>query len=111
MNWCKPHWDRLREIIKDKGLDKFGAQNAEEAHANMKSQIEGGEEPFDPLMGSWTRINCRMLESPGCNGRILECPLCILVVDGQPNLVEDWLQGVTDDALEYALEKGLVKKQ
>jgi hypothetical protein len=109
MNWCKPHWDRLREIIKDKGLDQFGAKSAEAAAQDMVDQAEGKDTDFDPLMGSWARINARMIESPGCRGRILECPLCILVHDGQPELVEGWLQGVTDSAYNHAVGTGLIK--
>lgn len=108
MNWCQPHWDQLRQAIKVRGLDNFGAKNSEE----LKAQIENdNEEKFDPLMGSWMRINQHMIESPGCRGRILECPMCILVTDGQPDLVAKWIDGCTDEALKYAIEKGYLKYQ
>ena len=114
MNWCKPHWAQLRQAIKDRGLDGFGAQSGEEAATEIASQIEGNEEKFDPLLGSWSRINARMAESLTNLGRgaeilQLKCPLCILVEDGQPHLVENWINGVTDMAREYAVEQGLLK--
>ena len=114
MNWCKPHWDKLREAIKVRGLDKFGAQDGKQALEEIASQIEGEEESFDPLIGSWSRINMNMAESLQRLGRgqevlLLKCPLCILVEDGQPELVERWIDGCTDGAKRYAIEKGFIK--
>lgn len=105
MNWCKIHWDRLREIIKEKGLERFCSATPEGAAESLMDT-----EKFDPLMGSWIRINSAMASSSNFNGRIGSCPLCILVDDGQPELVEDWLQGVTDNAFDYAVEQGLISK-
>lgn len=114
MNWCQSHWDQLRAAIKDRGLDKFGAQNAQQATKELADQIEGKETAFDPLMGSWLRLNETMLDSMKKQGtldfeRAMQCPMCILVEDGQPHLVENWINGVTDDALRYATTEGLIK--
>lgn len=116
MNWCTPHWQQLRETIKTKRLDSFGAKTGEEAAAEIKSQLEGNDERFDPLLGSWARINAYMAESLTRQGRghellQLRCPLCILVEDGQPETVANWIDGVTDDAHRYAVEQGLIKTQ
>jgi hypothetical protein len=110
MNWCQPHWNQLREAIAERGLDKFGAQTGEQAASDLKAQIEGKTTDFDPLMGSWSRINQQMLESAGLRA-LTQCPLCILVEDGQPHLVKNWIDGVTDSALNYALKEGLIKQQ
>lgn len=114
MNWCKPHWQQLRQAIIDRGLDGFGAQDGAAAAAEIRSQLEGNDEKFDPLMGSWSRINSYMAESLSSQGRAgellaLRCPLCILVEDGQPELVAGWVNGVTDQAKHYAIEQGLLK--
>lgn len=114
MNWCKPHWDKLREAIQIRGLDKFGAKNGEEAISEIAAQLDGESETFDPLMGSWTRINAAMADSLNRMGRseeilLLKCPLCTLIEDGQPQTVDNWVNGVTDQAKMYAIEKGLVK--
>lgn len=114
MNWCQRHWDQLRQAIIDRGLDGFGAQNGEEAAKSMQSQLAGEEEAFDPLLGSWTRLNLAMAESLHGQGRHdeivkLRCPMCILIEDGQPELVENWINGVTDSAKAYAIEQGLIK--
>lgn len=117
MNWCKPHWQQLREVLKSKGLDKFGAQTSEEAMAEIQHQIEEGtEKGFDPLLGSWARINTKMAEGLNRMGRHkelleLKCPLCTLVEDQRPELVADWLEGVTEGARLYAVEEGLLKPQ
>jgi hypothetical protein len=115
MNWCKPHWDQLRQAIKDKGLDKFGAQTGEAAAKQMADELEGREHAFDPLMASWNHLNAYMAESLKRQGRGMEllqlrCPMCILVEDGQPELVDRWINGCTDDALSYAIKKGLIKE-
>lgn len=110
MKWCMPHWEQLRAAIEARGLSKLGAQDAEEAHADAVAQLEGGEPRFDPLMGSFWRINSKMIEGVGLR-MMGNCPLCILVEDGQPHLVDDWINGVTDDARAYAVKKGLVITQ
>lgn len=110
MEWCQPHWDQLRDAVALRGLDKLGAQNAREAHANAVAELEGDTPVFDPLMGSFWRINSAMMKGVGLRlmGR---CPLCILIEDGQPELVANWIDGATDQALAYAREQGLVATQ
>lgn len=110
MNWCKPHWHALRAAIEVRGLSKFGAQNAEELHKDLDDQLDSETTQFDPLMGSWLRINQQMLEDVGLRA-VEECPLCILITDGRPELVQNWIDGVTDDALTYAVKEGLVTRQ
>ena len=114
MNWCQPHWDLLRQAIIDRGLDGLGTQTGKEATEQMQAELDGDDETFDPLMGSYWRINTKMTESLVSLGRgqevlELKCPLCILVEDGQPETVKDWIDGVTDSAKIYAIEQGLVK--
>lgn len=116
MNWCKPHWNQLRDAVNRKGLGSFGAQSGIQAAQELEAQLRGDEEAFDPLFGSWGRINCYMAESLTKQGRgnellALRCPLCILVEDGQPHLVANWIEGVTDDARKYAIEKKLILEQ
>lgn len=110
MNWCQPHWNKLRAAIDARGLSKF-VPDAEGAKRNIEAEIAGEEPDFDPLLGSWAAINGYMAKSPGLRGRILMCPCCILEQDGQPELVDNWINGCTDSALEYAVSKGLVAKQ
>ena len=109
MNWCKLHWDMLRAAIDVRGLSKFGAQNAHELHDDFDKQLNGEDTKFDPLLGSWMRINQQMLKDAGLRA-IEGCSLCVLVEDKRPELVQNWIDGVTDNALAYAVEMGLVTK-
>lgn len=103
MNWCQPHYDKLKDAIKERGLWNLVGNGAQDA----KDAIEGKR--FDPLLWSWASINSFMLQSPGLNGRILTCPFCILVDDGQPELVDKWLAGCLDDCYKAAIESGAIK--
>jgi hypothetical protein len=112
MNWCQPHYDKLKDAVKARGLWSLVGNGSED----LETAISGKR--FDPLLGSWARINQQMLESPGfrrpdkdTRQRILQCPCCILVEDGQPELVDRWIDGCTDEALQYAVREGLVTKQ
>lgn len=109
MNWCQPHWEQLRNSIEAKGLTKFVSKDG--ADAIERISAEPTKDNFDPLLGSWAAINAYMLESPGLNGRVFDCPCCILVADKQPEMVERWIDGATSDALDYAISQGLVIKQ
>ena len=95
MNWCPTHWGYLKEVLTAKGLDPFIGHGAKDAIDGLTG------ERFDPLMWCWSRINAEMLKSPGLHGRVLECPLCILVNDGQPHLVESWVDKCTDEAVAH----------
>lgn len=115
MNWCKPHWDQLREAINARGLGRFGAQDGKAAVKQIADDLEGREHAFDPLMGSWNRLNAYMADSLKRQGRGMEilqlkCPMCVLVEDGQPELVNSWIDGCTNDALKYATDHGLIKE-
>jgi len=116
MNWCQMHWDQLKVALKERGLDKFGAKTGQQAINEMVDELDGRSHDFDPLMGSWNQINLVMANSLEKLGRrnevlLLKCPLCILVEDGQPQTVKNWIDGVTDSALEYAIKEGLIKTQ
>ncbi len=116
MNWCQPHWDVLRKAVEDRGLSHLIAKDDETALKNTMDNLEGDEEVFDPLMGSYCRINNQMLVDLKDMGQadlqtIMRCPLCLLVEHGQPEQVENWVNGVTDQAQHYAVEKGLITKQ
>lgn len=105
MNWCKPHWDKLRAAIKEKGLENMVATNGKDAIERFAN------DKYEPLLDSWGRINNAVLHSPALNGRILVCPCCILEMDGQPELVDKWIDGATTDSMNYAISKGYVKFQ
>lgn len=106
MNWCQPHWALLKSALDERGLTKFIGKTGKDAIEAL-TDID----TFDPLIECWSRINAQMLSSPALNGRILSCPLCILVEDGQPDMVNRWVNGCTNDALNYAIYKGFLDRK
>lgn len=66
MNMCPDHWDRLREKIKERGLDHLVASSGELAAAQVSSQFEVGEATptnFDPLMSAFWAIGSNTMET------------------------------------------------
>lgn len=103
MNWCKPHWDQLRKAIDDKGLTPLVAKDGVECTTRMQK----GE--FEPLMYSLFSVANQMKQNPRCTTEdLLACPCCVLVRDEQPHLVENWIDGVTTDALNAAIHLQLI---
>lgn len=104
MNWCQPHYDKLKDAARTRGLWEFVGNGSDDAAAAFQGKR------FDPLLSSWMAINQYMLQSPGVRGRLLMCPCCILEVDGQPELVDKWINGATDDAVQQAIALGMVSR-
>ena len=112
MNICQKHWDRLREALKERGLEKFGAKTSEDAFRNLVTDLEvrGIENDFDPLMGcnnmiaieALGRIGLELLR-PDESGKP-PCPICMCC-----KLHEDWwIYGPADAMLKEAQDKGLI---
>jgi hypothetical protein len=95
MKFCRPHWDKLKQAIKSRGLFDLVAGSAEEAMQQAKDQLSGEPQTlknFDPLMGAhWMILNnaMDMLGKQGINPLFLfgpppedhpewECLLCYL---------------------------------
>lgn len=112
MKMCQPHWDKIRDRIKDLGLDHLGAQNAEQAHADMVAQAKGEETALDPLMTAHNMILSRALEEGGLYIMGLKedgshyCPICEAVAHGQDE--KFWIEGPTNAVLKMAQDDGLV---
>lgn len=124
MKICQPHWDRLVQAIKDRGMWHLVAASGEIALENMKDDLEGKETPFDPL------ISCNnMIWSEGLNAGGLYlmtadlCPICEAIEHrkdvvepdlGRPFTKEEeeswWIDGPTNACLAHCQELGLVPK-
>lgn len=63
MRFCAPHWEQLRQAIKDRGLDSLVADSGEKAARNLVSEgAEGATvDNFDPLMGAHNAIVSRAM--------------------------------------------------
>lgn len=66
MNICQDHWDRLREKMKERGLENIGAMSPEVAVVQLIDQVEKDEVTktnFDPLMSAYFAIGANAMET------------------------------------------------
>jgi hypothetical protein len=112
MKICQPHWDRLREAIKARGLDHLGAKNGREAIAAVVTDLEGRgvENEYDPLMAcNWMIMSqglnvCGLAVMATDEAGNQPCPICMSV-----KMYEDsWIYGPVGEAWKEAVAKGLV---
>lgn len=117
MQFCTPHWDKLKEKIKERGMWSLVSQGGEQAHAKIVSEVEEGskKENFDPLMAAHNMIVSNALTCAGIEVLAQEgCPLCYLQNNcpcGQPDCkekFESWLDRAADGAREGAVKLGLL---
>lgn len=112
MKICQPHWGKLREAIKTRGLDHLGAQTGEEAVRAAVTELEGrgAENDFDPLMTCNNMIFAKALEMLGLEIMMQKadgsepCPICEAVRAFESG----WTEGPAGAVLLMAKEKGLV---
>lgn len=111
-----PHWNDLREAIKERGLWHLVSKNGEEAIKSVTNQIEGKEHHYDPLMAGNFAIWSNALDAGGLylmgkdeNGNEY-CPLCELDkhTNCDPKASVKWITGCADEQLKICQEKGLV---
>lgn len=111
MQMCQAHWDRLREAVKDCGLEAFVAKNGEDALERVVSSLHDhalGASNFDPLMGANFAIWSAFLQDVGIAGLAYDgCPLCA-VKEQDPELDAEWIRGSVADQLAYARRLELV---
>jgi hypothetical protein len=70
VKFCEEHWDRLRELVVDRGLEDLIQPSGERAAEAMAAELEEGQNirNFDPLMSAhWAILNnvLRVLGSRG----------------------------------------------
>lgn len=85
MNFCQPHWDRLRERIFAAGLESLIADDGSEAAQKMADQLTTEETTlsnYDPLMTAMFAVTNYCYGAMGDDNarRVLTegaCPVCI----------------------------------
>ena len=110
MEWCQPHWSQLKQKVVDKGMWSLVSSNGGEAADIAVAQLEGDDTKFDPLLNCCFGIFNFVMSHVGLRA-MGQCPLCILVQDGQPELVENYLDGCTNDALQHCMSHNLLTRQ
>lgn len=116
MKFCQPHWDKLREAIKARGMWHLVAKSGEAAVERMKAELQHGaaasDDTWDPLMNCHWMILGRSLELGGLYlmGRDDAgndyCPVCEAVKHGQSET--NWIEGPAEASLSYAREHNLL---
>lgn len=104
MKCCQPHWEELKQAIKDKGLYQLVHSTGEALMESMVNQLNGDHDKkdFDPLMNAVFAIYAHYLKFAGIQAANQdECPLC--AVDRKfPGASKNWIEGSTDDQLAAA---------
>lgn len=113
MRMCQPHWERLRDAIRERGMYEFVASSGKEAASEMVAQLDGTEDPetpFDPLMSAHWGITNQVLDRAGLYVMFPKedgserCPLCeVAEHGGKP---DEWINGESDAILQHFREKG-----
>ena len=88
MKFCIPHWDLLKDKIKEIGLyDLVPTSGKEAVEKTIKSMENPSLENFDPLMTAHNMILGNAMEIAGLEvlvdneGGTERCPLCFLKAD------------------------------
>lgn len=111
MKFCQQHWDRLRAVVKEKGMEPLIAKSAEAAMERMQEEAAGTQTPatFDPLMSCHWMIANNALQAGGLYLMTGDfCPLCELVKNTKIGMDEQWIESATEAALAYCREHKLL---
>jgi hypothetical protein len=102
MQFCQPHWDKLRDAIAAEGLADLVACDGAHAVRQIAAEVEQGKRTlatFDPLMGAHWAIVGRIAEHQPGVVLIDGCPIC-WVQDGHERTCTDPACGVTRETFE-----------
>lgn len=121
MKFCQPHWEELREKIRERGLYGLVATSGEQAVAQLVDGVENGTKKtnFDPLMAAHNQLVSNAIGVVGLALMMLNedgserCPVCYLIANCQCGKAGDcpfttWTTKAADGARAYAIELGLV---
>src|SRR3990167_6798335 len=124
VKFCQPHWDRLRQLVIDKGMESLISKSPEAAQSRVEEELEGvaTAATYDPLLSAYWMLMARALEQGGdyllCEkpGENLEyCPMCEVEAQGvkqfnKEGAAESWMDGCTDACLRYCRENNLLPR-
>jgi hypothetical protein len=107
VQFCKPHWEKLRADVSKYGLDHLIAPDGAAAAAMMARQVEGKAGPldFDPLMNAHNQLMSMAMSLMGL--ALMEgnkCPACELHD-------YNWIEGAAYQSRLYAEKNGLLLEE
>lgn len=108
---CQPHYEQLKQAIRDRGLWPLVAQSPEAASANIEAQVNGDQDPknYDPLLNATMMIYHQGVKQGGLYMMTGDyCPLCELEAHTTWGKAAEWISGCTDAVLEYCRTHKLV---
>jgi len=114
MKFCEKHWEQLRQVIKDKGMWNLVSDSSQEVMSELITELKNEEHKFDPLMAAHNAITTAALDGGGLYLLSVDedgnhyCPLCEVEKHIGDNVVENWINGSTDDCLNYCKTHGLL---
>lgn len=129
MKMCQKHWDRLIELIKERGMWSL-VGGPETARAELQAAIDGDpEREFDPLLRANSMVMSQALSMGGLYLMSAKpdgseyCPICEAVTHmsqvplqpGGPPAGEQWVEnhwtvGVVDSIQQLLRERGVLPK-
>lgn len=113
MNFCKKHWDAIKEDVERLGLSRFVAQSGEQAVEHIVREFEGESTvvDFEPLLGASGQlfsIACNFIGSSvmfAAEGdERPPCPVCAIET-------YDWCEGAVAQAVKEAARRGLMTSE
>jgi rubredoxin len=119
MKFCEPHWERLKELIKEAGLYGFVAKGGENLVERLEKEKRGEFVIPDPLLTCHNNLIVLAIQQGGpyLMGKDEEgkdyCPMCECKIGGQKNGFEDldeqWLTTEVGRAKDYFKLHGLLQ--
>lgn len=86
MKFCAPHWQKMRDAVRERDMERFIARSPEAAMRRLHDEMTGTAAPddFDPLMWMNNILWSKLLELGGINLMMPNedgsdrCPLCFM---------------------------------
>lgn len=107
MKFCQPHWDALKDKVKEKGMWSLVSDGPDKA---VEFIINPGPQTFEPLMSCHNMIVTNALQAGGLY--LMQgdyCPLCEAEKNHpEPGNAERWIKHATDAALDYCTRHKLL---
>ena len=102
MQICKDHWSAMKAEIDKLGMSDLIVKTAEEAHAKIVAQLDGGtpQDTFEPALNANFAIIGTFMKAAGVAALGMDgCPLCE-VDKSSPGMAQNWIEGACADQKE-----------
>lgn len=116
MKFCIKHWEQLKFTVKEKGMWHLVHKSSEELIDDIKNELDNKEHQFDPLHTAHIMIITAVLQQGGIymlmndENNNERCPLCEIEKQAGEELVKNWIDGSTNECLNYCKEMNLLNQ-